>query len=339
MYERIAILKPSALGDIVHALPVLTALRQRFPDSHISWVVNRSFAPLLEHHPHLDRVIAFDRGAFRNATNALRYSLQLANELRGYHFDCVLDLQGLLRTGLMSLMTGAPRKIGFANAREGSAYAYTHRVAVPDADRIHAVNRYWRMAEFVGAGDRPKQFVLPINPQEADAVAELLAAYPRPWLCVAAGAKWVTKRWPPESFATLLQRFQSQYGGTAILVGSADDIALSAAIADRLRGSTLDLTGKTSLPRLAAVLAAADAMLANDTGPLHLAAALGKPCVAPYTCTKIVRHGPYGSMAGAVETTVPCAGSYLKQCPRGTICFGELTPNRLWPALEEALRK
>ena len=91
MYERIAILKPSALGDIVHALPVLTALRQRFPDSHISWVVNRSFAPLLEHHPHLDRVVPFDRGAFRNVTNALRYSLRLANELRGYHFDCVLD--------------------------------------------------------------------------------------------------------------------------------------------------------------------------------------------------------------------------------------------------------
>jgi heptosyltransferase-2 len=96
------------------------------------------------------------------------------------------------------------------------------------------------------------------------------------------------------------------------------------------------LTGKTSLPRLAAVLAAADVMVANDTGPLHLAAALGRPCVAPYTCTRVALHGPYGCATGGVETTVPCGGSYVKTCPT-MVCMPELTPDRLWGRLAEVL--
>ena len=104
----------------------------------------------------------------------------------------------------------------------------------------------------------------------------------------------------------------------------------------QLNGPARDLTGKTSLPRLAAVLSLSDVMLGNDTGPLHLAAALGRPCVAPYTCTRVAKHGPYTSMRGGVETAVNCAGSYRKTCGN-MICMPELTPDRLWPRLSEIL--
>ena len=97
-----------------------------------------------------------------------------------------------------------------------------------------------------------------------------------------------------------------------------------------------DVTGRTTLPRLAALLSACDVMVANDTGPLHLAAALGRPCVAPYTCTRVALHGPYGS-AGGVETSVPCAASYLKQCPHGMVCMPDLTADKLWPPLSQVL--
>lgn len=338
-FRRIAILKPSALGDIAHALPVLAALRGRFPDAAITWVVNKSFEPLLAGHPHLTDTLPFDRGSFgRGIRGAASYSYRFANELRRRRFDLVLDLQGLLRTGLMAAATGAPVRIGFANAREGSRHFYTHRVEVPDADRIHAVDRYWRIAEAVDAGHGEKRFVLPVRDAERDAVAKLLAPFPRPWIAVAAGAKWVTKRWPPASFASLLNQAFVEFGGTAILLGAADDIPLSLEIATSTRGPVLDLTGKTPLPRLVALLASADLMLANDTGPLHLAAALGRPCVAPFTCTKVALHGPYTSPGGGVETQVACAGSYLKRCPNGTVCFGELTHERLWPTLARSLR-
>ncbi|QEL13749.1 glycosyltransferase family 9 protein [Limnoglobus roseus] len=336
MPRRIAIIKPSALGDIVHALPVLTALRERFPDAHITWVVNRGFEPLLVGHPHLNATLAFDRAAFRKLGSAVRYSLGFVNRLRRERFDLVIDLQGLLRTGLMCAATGSPVKVGFANAREGAARFYTHAVEVPDADRIHAVDRYWRIAELLGCRSA-KRFIVPLRESEVDAVHRELATLPRPWLAVAAGAKWVTKRWPPAHFATLLTKAQREFGGTVLLVGAAEDNALSAEIASQLRGPVRDFTGKTSLPKLAAVFAAADVMVGNDTGPLHLAAALGRPCVAPYTCTQVKLHGPYSSANTAVETGVPCAGSYLKKCPNGMVCFADLTPEKLWPPLAEVL--
>lgn len=335
--ERIALIKPSALGDIVHALPVLSALRGRFPTSHITWVVNATYEPLLAGHPDLTDTLAFDRGAFKHGSRkALGYSLRFAVELRRRRFDLVIDLQGLLRTGLMTLATGAPRRIGFANAREGATLAYTRRVAVPDAGRIHAVDRYWRIVEALGAGEVPKRFQVPLQPAAVEWARAELAGLPRPWVAVAVGAKWVTKRWPPANFAEVLRRAQSHFGGTAVFVGTGDDSPLSVEVISHLPGPARDFTGKTSLPQLAALLASCDLILANDTGPLHLAAALGKPCVAPYTCTKVALHGPYGSFAGGVETAVPCGGSYLKTCPN-MVCLPDLTPDRVWPRLAEVL--
>lgn len=336
--KRIAILKPSALGDIVHALPVLSAVRDQYPQAEISWVVNRGFMGLLSGHPELTEIIPFDRGAYRGLASGLQASWQLANFLRKKRFQLVLDLQGLARTGLMSLSTGAPIRFGFANAREGSRWAYTHIVQVPDADRLHAVDRYWRMVEAVGAGHHPRRCLVPVQTAEMQKIVEDFAAYPRPWIITAVGAKWLTKRWPPRHFATLLQQATATFGGTVFPVGTADDSGLSQELLNHLTCQKRDLTGQTPLPRLIALLKAADVMVANDTGPLHLAAALGTPCVAPYTCTKITLHGPYGQLNRAVSTQVACAGSYLKQCPNNMICMNELTPDKLWPILHEVLQ-
>jgi ADP-heptose:LPS heptosyltransferase len=384
--RRIALVKPSALGDIVHALPVLSALRAKFPHAAITWVVNKSYEPLLAGHPDLTDTLAFDRGAARRGIRgAAGYAARFAAELRRRRFDLVIDLQGLLRTGLMCLATGAPRRVGFAAAREGSRYAYTDRVRVPDADRIHAVDRYWRVAEALGAGDVPKRFHVPIPAADVEWARARLAGLPRPVIAVAVGAKWVTKRWPPAHFATLLKPQAACF----IFVGTGDDTAPSQEVIRQLReewgsspppgdlrsatsptrgevrtkpaalftsplvgevgplrgpgggvqsnhAAALDFTGKTTLPQLAAVLASCDAMVGNDTGPLHLAAALGTPCVAPYTCTRVRLHGPYGSFAGGVETSVPCGGSYLKTCPN-MVCMADLTPDRLRPRLAEVL--
>jgi lipopolysaccharide heptosyltransferase I len=335
--HRIALIKPSALGDIVHSLPVLTALRQRFPSASITWVINSSYEPLIRRHPDLTDTLPFDRGVFqRGLWRAGRYAVAFAAELRSRRFDLVIDLQGLLRTGLMCLATGAPYRLGFAQAREGSRYCYTHKVHVPDADRIHAVDRYWRLVELLGAGEQPRRFHVPLDAGEQTAVHRDMTGLPRPWVAVAVGAKWVTKRWPSAHFAELLRRMQSRYGGTCLFVGTAEDTALTQAVTRQLHGPNRDFTGTTTLPRLAALLSLCDVMVGNDTGPLHLAAALGRPCIAPYTCTRVALHGPYTSLSGAVETRVPCGGSYLKKCST-MICMPELSPDRLWPPLAEVL--
>lgn len=334
---RIALLKPSALGDIVHSLPVLSALRRRFPDAHITWVVNRAYEPLLRGHPDLNETMAFDRNLTRAGWLATAATLaRFGGALRQKHFDLVIDLQGLLRSGLMARATAAPRRVGLSCSREGAGWFYTDIVHVPGGlNGMHAVDRYWRVAEALGVGDGPKRFVVPLPETARRRAAEAMVGLPRPWLALAVGSRWQTKRWRPSHFAALARRAQAEFGGTIIFVGTPDEAATAAQVREGLTGPSLDLSGLTTLPELAAVLALCDAMVANDTGPLHLAAALGRPVVAPYTCTKARLTGPFGS-AGAVETTVWCAGSELKQCSRME-CMDELTADRLWPPLARVL--
>ncbi|MCS7047152.1 MAG: glycosyltransferase family 9 protein [Gemmataceae bacterium] len=335
--RRIALIKPSALGDIMHSLPVLTALRQRFPKAHIAWVVNRLYEPLLRGHPHLDAVISFDRSLGRGGCVAAALGFgRLLRALRRERFDCAIDLQGLLRSGLMTFATRAKLRVGLASAREGAGLFYNRRV--DDRHGVaHAVDRYWRVAVALGAGVGAKQFVLPLAADAQHWARAALDGKPRPWLAIGVGARWPTKRWPPEHFARLVQRALDKFGGTAIFVGSADETMLTRRAVNHLSGNVLDFTGKTTLPQLAAILAESDVMLANDTGPLHMAVALGRPVVAPYTCTLVERTGPYGHYAaGAAATSVWCRGSYLKRCDR-LECMDELTPDRLWIPLHDLL--
>jgi lipopolysaccharide heptosyltransferase I len=335
--SRIALIKPSALGDIIHALPVLTAVRRRYPAAHITWVVNRAYEPLLRGHPDLDAILPFDRGASRSwPLTAVRSYARFIHSLRTARFDLVLDLQGLLRSGLMAWTTRAPRRVGLGSAREGATLFYTDVVPIKDPDSVHAVDRCWLLAEALGAGDEPKRFRLAMPAEEQTWAARALSALPRPWFMLAVGARWMTKRWPPDHFAALAQRGLDRFGGSVIFVGGRDDAEVARNTAVQLAGPVLDLTGQTTLPQLIAVLSRADVMIANDTGPLHLAAALRRPVVAPYTCTSVVENGPYGLSSGAVETRVWCRGSYLKSCPR-LECMAELTPERLWPVLEEVV--
>lgn len=335
--RRIGLIKPSALGDIVQALPVLAALRRRFPDSHITWVVNRSFEPLLHGHPDLDATLPFDRGALGRGWRGLRGVGAFVQALRQQRWDLAIDLQGLFRSALMAWASGAPRRVGLASAREGARWFYTDLIAETEQAALHAVERYWRVAEAFGVGDLPRTFRLPLADEARRWAEQTLAGRPRPWLVLAVGARWQTKRWPVPHFAALAGRAQREFGGTVLLIGTAEERAAAQAVARRLPGPSAMLAGRTSLPQLAALLARADVVLANDTGPLHLAAALGRPVVAPYTCTKVARHGPYGALAGAVESRVWCQGSYRKRCAR-LECMTELTPDRLWPRLRERLQ-
>jgi len=337
--RRIALLKPSALGDIVHSLPVLTALRRRYPRAYIAWVVNHSYEALLQGHPDLDATIPFHRGA---AESGLFKSIwtygEFIRRFRREDFDLVIDLQGLLRSGLITSSSGAARKVGLSSAREGASWFYTDVVPVADFNAIHAVDRYWLVAEAFGAGSGPKVFRVPIPAAERRWAAELLRDCPRPWIALGVGSRWMTKRWPPEHFAVLAGRAYRFAGGTAIFVGGRDETPLARAAAEHFPGPTRDLTGRTTLPQLTAILNLADVMIANDTGPLHLAAALGRPVVAPYTCTKVLLNGPYGAARGAVESRVWCQGHYIKRCDR-LECMAELTPDRLWPVLQDILQR
>ena len=331
---RILIIKPSALGDICHALPVLAFLRSKFPKAYICWLVNRSFASLLSGLESLDEIIAFDRGAFSKGIWAgLKSWRELSRPLRSRPWDLVLDLQGLARSGLMTRLAPSKRRWGLSDCREGSWLAYTRRVQVQPGEN-HAVERYWQFARALGAPDKPEIPNL-VLPKEAVIKAEIaLARLPRPWFVVAPGARWVTKRWPPGGFACVVNELVNNHGGSACIVGAPDEAELGDQLAAALSVPFANLVGKTSLLEMAGILGKADLVLANDSGPLHVAVALGRKVVSPFFCTKPVLTGPYGHEDGTIWTPRTCRGSLVRLCPTSMECFAELNWSKVHQVAE-----
>ena len=192
--RRILLIKPSSLGDIVHAMPTLAVLRDRFPQAEVTWLVKRQWASLVEVIGGVDHVCAVEPG--------LRGWLGRVPDLRAAGFDLVVDLQGLFRSGAMAWLSGCGRRVGFANAREGSPLFYTQRVPVPAAP-MHAVDRYLSVAEALGAARPAEPRFDFIDRTEDRQAAEVILtqaglAASSPWIAMNVSARWETKRWPPQ---------------------------------------------------------------------------------------------------------------------------------------------
>ena len=265
------------------------------------------------------------------------YVWNFLRRLRRERFDFVVDLQGLLRTGAFTLATAAHRRWGLCSAREGSRFAY-NRVIDDLSGARGAVNRYWRVAEALNVGDMPKAFPLEISPEERREALRLLDGLPRPWIAVQSGARWLTKRWPAASFAAAMQSTIDRFGGSAVVLGSSDERDVATETAQLIRAPKVQLAGKTSLRLLAAVLESCDTMLTNDTGPMHLAAAVGTPTTAVFTCTSPTRAGPFGEGHEIVQTNVSCRESYIRRC-ESMACMTEVTPSVVSQALNRCLER
>lgn len=334
--RRVLVIKPSALGDVVQCLPLLGPLKQRFPEAEFGWTIGRESAGLLADHPGLSRLHLFHR------RGPLRFQLGLAAELRSARYDLVFDLQGLLRTGLMTWATGAPLRVGLETTREGARYAC--HLLLPGTGRdVSAHERYWRVAEALGVGNGPRTTGLAIPDDTRRTVATWLACLPRPLMAIHSGAKWETKRWPPERFAEVAARFARETLGSCVLVGGPSEVDLASAVIERLPVGTpvLNLAGRSSLKELAVLLELADVVLSNDSGPMHLAAAMGTPVVGVFTCTDPILSGPAGDGHERIATRVPCAAGYHKTCPHSGAgrhaCFQELDSLRVWQGVRRIL--
>ncbi len=339
--SNVCLVKPSAFGDVVQTLPLLPALRERFPGARLSWVVNAGLVDLVAGHPCLDEAIPFDRKAGWAA------NWQFLRELRRRRFDLVLDLQGLLRSAVMTWATRAPLRLGLETSRE-CAHLACHATLPGTGKIVPAHERYWRVAEAFGVEGGRRPTTVAFSEDDSRWVTERLRPLPPPYLAVHAGARWATKRWPVERFATVATKAARGHDFSVVLVGGPDERETSRDLArtiERLHpeGRVLDLTGGTSLVQLTALLAEADVMLTNDSGPMHLAAGVGTPVVGVFTCTSAVRSGPPGGEHELVSTHLPCAASYNKRCPhRGNAhqaCFDELTAERVWAAFERLVAR
>ncbi len=297
--KNILIAKPSSLGDIVLALPALTALHKSFPDAKISWLVRPEFSPLLENHPDLTEVIPFDRKFLGKAwfhPRAFGALVRLIVNLRRGRFDVAFDFQGLFRTAILAWLSGCKKRVGMANAREFAGIFYTDKIA-PDPQTPHLVDYYMRMIRAAGAVEQSVEFVFPQDRAAAESVANLLASHgiaEKSYAVLVPGSAQPDKCWPVERFAFVAQKVSSQFGLPIVAAGTASESALIERLKSLTHVPVANIAGRTSLKELVALLRAARLVVSNDTGPGHIAAALGTPLVLMFSWSNPARIAPYG---------------------------------------------
>lgn len=336
-FERILLVKPSSLGDVIHALPVLHVLRKRFPSAQIDWVIGSAFAPLLRDHPDITRLVEFDRkryGKMWKRPGAGKDFAAWIAALRSERYDCVIDLQGLFRSGFITRATGAPIRIGFADAREGARWCYTH--SLPGASAApHAVDRNLQVASLLGIEADRARFPLPISTDAAEEVRGLLENDGPDHINIITlvpGARWDTKRWPPERFGQLADRLAASTGHRIALLGGPGELGTCEAVANAASVPVTNLAGKTSLPDLVAVIAQSSLVVCHDSAAAHLAVALERPLVCITGPTDPARTGPYdrpGAVARLDLECAPCFFRSLTQCPHEHRCMTELTVDQV----------
>jgi heptosyltransferase-1 len=298
-YKNILITKPSSLGDIVLALPALTALHKSFPDAKISWLVRPEFAPLLENHPHLTEIIVFERKLLGKAwfhSGAFGALVSLVRQLRRSKFDVVFDFQGLFRTASLAWLSGCKKRFGMANAREFATIFYTHKVP-QDMSCVHMVDYYLKIIQTAGASKFGVEFVFPQNHKTADSVDRLLVSHDVQkgnYAVFVPSSAHTDKCWPTERFAALAGKISSQFGSSIVATGSAAEAGIIENLKEKANVPIANLAGHTSLSELIALLKGAKVVISNDTGPGHIAAALGVPIVLLFGRTNPYRLTPYG---------------------------------------------
>ena len=296
--KNILIIKPSSLGDIVQALPALSALRRTFPDATITWLIRPEFAKLIENHPHLNDIILFDRkflGKAWHNPRAFAALLSLIKQLRRNKFDTVLDLQGLFRTAALAWLTGCKKRFGMKTAREFAHIFYNQKVP-QDARSIHVVDYYLKVVKAVGVSDLAVEFIFPQNPAAADSVSALLIQQnitQNNYAVFIPGSAQTDKCWPIERFAALADKLADEFGFAIVATGTQSEKPIAEKFKTLTSAPVANLAGQTNLPQLTALLSTAKLVLSNDTGPGHVAAALGTPLAMIFGWANPIRIFPY----------------------------------------------
>jgi heptosyltransferase-1 len=341
LFVRVLIIKPSSLGDIIHTFPAVYALQQTQPHLQLSWVVNDSFSGIVSLLPGVERVIPFPRREIgRLHWRSIR---EFISNLRAEKYDLAIDFQGLFRSGLITWLSQAKRRAGFADAREGATCFYQQKVRVPDNLR-HAVDKNLFLARALF--DLPADFLpepkLQVRPEWLDSAAGLLQAGGRPVLAVGFSSRWPSKTWPSVFFAEVIRQVIARVPNVQCwLLGSKSEHDDAEKLRLLLNSPQLvNLAGSSSMETLVGLLKASDALLTNDSGPMHIAAALQTPCVALFGATDPELTGPYGGSRHQVFRSLcqkaPC---FKRKCPYGEdTCIKGISPDKVAEAVAERLK-
>lgn len=345
---NILIVKLSAIGDVIHTLPALNAVRNYYPNANITWLVEEDAAPLVQGHKALDRVLVSKRKRWLKALqspsflNVLKEVYGFIKNLRDTHYDMIIDFQALLKSGILIALARGQRKIGYGKGLEHMEHSYiflNDRIPAVDME-IHALSRGMMLLNAVGIPTNEIEYNLPVSHYDRKKINEVLRSHGinefEPFIAVNPMAKWESKLWPVDRFIQLSDIIIDRYGITVVFTGSSGDRLLIDRIISDMNHRAVNLSGKTTLMELAALYEKAALVISTDTGPMHLAAAVGTPVVALFGPTAPWRTGPYGSGHQVIRPESECAPCFKRHC-QTCDCMAQISVDRVFDEVSKII--
>jgi heptosyltransferase-1 len=345
---NILIVKLSAIGDVIHTLPALNAVRNYHPDATITWLVEEDAASLVIGHKALNRVIVSKRKRWLKALRSLSL-LSTLKEVHGFikvlrdtRYDMILDFQALLKSGILIALARGHRKIGFGKGLEHMEHSYiflNERIPAVDME-IHALTRGMMLLNAIGIPTNEVEYKLPVSNDDWEKVDELIKRHGligvKILIAINPVAKWESKLWPKERFARLADMIIDEYDARIVFTGGPEDRPTIQDVMSAMKRRALNLAGQTTLKMLAALYEKTALVISTDTGPMHLAAAMGTPVVAIFGPTAPWRTGPYGSGHRVVRADSECSPCFKRQCE--TIdCMHQISVDQVFDAVSKII--
>jgi lipopolysaccharide heptosyltransferase I len=330
---RFLIVLMGAIGDVVRGLHLVEAIKQQIPNAHITWVVEPTCAEIVRLHPRVDEVLVFQR------KSGLRGLPALVRELRKRQYDVTLDLQRHLKSGVFSWLSRAPRRIGFhpQDAKEFN-WLFNNEFIAEHGERISKIEHYNLFLEKVGIS-KPEALRSGLEGIKLSESAEWAKALVSPYVALVLGSSWDSKDWPEEGYRELIAQLREQRRGSeqVVLLGDKSKREMGERLVASLAGGAgvLNLVGKTTLRELVGVISAAKAVVGPDSGPAHIAAAVGTPHVTLFGPTPAVRNSPRGSEHLSITSAVGCSPCKRRVCPGlGKVCMRLISPQQVLEKLD-----
>jgi heptosyltransferase-1 len=330
--RRILIVRLSSLGDVLSATPVAQAIREAIPDAHIGWAVEKRCAPLLEGNPYINRLHIWDRTFFG--------LLKLIHEVRSEHYEMAIDFQGLLKSAIITLASGARYRVGFSDGREGATFALTHKVE--KAPSFHPSGMSLQLLKALGieANVEKHRMLIPISDTERCKVEELMRSHglrSKGFIVLAPATRWAHKHWVEERWAELANAVYERWHMSSVLIGGEGDSPLLKRIANRSASSVHLFAGLVSLRECAYLIAQASALIGVDSFPAHVGYAMGVPTLILYGPTSPLKwrmaKGVY-----IIEHDLSCRPCYRHpKCDGKPTCMQMITVDEVLKVLEIVL--
>jgi heptosyltransferase I len=342
--NRILIVRLGALGDVVHAIPVAAALRRAFPAARIDWLVSAKHREILDLVPVIDRRLVLNDRPSGASGEATGHSLFVAiRELRQARYDVAIDLQGLLKSAVLARASGAPRVVGFSSryVRERAARLFYTDAYDPGRGGLYDPRETRHVADInlglltvLGIATPAREF--PIEPIESEAARRARDQAGSRYALLNPGAAWPNKRWPPERLASIATELRARHGLRSVVLWGPGEEHLAEAVVAGAGGAAI-VSPKTSIADLVALARGAELMVSGDTGPTHVAAALGTPIVGIYGPTRPARNGPMSPLDVTVSRDSVCECHHLRRCRLGRMCLLDIEVAEVLEAVERRL--